>query len=71
MKTIRVADDCCLFCSRHGNVGGGHVFIGKRHKDGSLRSSDGWMCIEHQSACAIQICPDCLLPLVEAGKVLK
>lgn len=54
-----MADDACLFCGLHGEYSGGHLFIGKRQEDGSLKSDTGWICIEHQSDCTVQICPGC------------
>lgn len=58
-EKIRMADDSCLFCGTHGEHAGGHLFIGKRQKSGNLLSDSGWLCIEHLSTCAIQICPNC------------
>ena len=59
-KTIRMADDSCLFCGLHGDHSGGHLFIGKPNKEGNLISDSGWLCIEHLSICAVQICPACV-----------
>lgn len=60
MKKIMMADDCCLFCGRHSEVAGGHLFIGKYNKaKGWYESESGWIAIEHIGTCAVQICPDC------------
>lgn len=60
MKSIRMADDSCLFCEMHGIIAGGHLFIGKVGENGWIRSKEGWLCIEHLAHCAVQICPDCV-----------
>lgn len=59
-ERISMADDSCLFCGLHGEEAGGHLFIGKRNKDGNLISDTGWLCIEHLACCAVQICPGCV-----------
>lgn len=64
--TLRLADDACLFCGLHGEIAGGHVFIGKRNKEGWLVSDSGWVCIEHKANCEVQICPTCVKPHLPA-----
>lgn len=59
-ENIRMADDACLFCGLHGEIVGGHLFVGKRQKDETLLSASGWWCIEHLACCAVQICPACV-----------
>jgi len=62
---VRMVDDACLFCGKHGEIAGGHLFVGQRNSKGWLISKSGWVCIEHLVNCAVQVCPDCAkkLPL--------
>ena len=71
IEQIRMVDDCCLFCGTHGEHAGGHLFIGKRQTDdGRLISDTGWVCIEHQANCAVQICSECAKKIYGEGLVV-
>jgi len=71
-ETFRLVDDSCLFCGLHGDIGGGHLFVGKQDKDGNFRSKTGWLCIPYLSMCEVQICPKCVEKhTLQEGKLIE
>lgn len=69
----RIADDCCVFCGLHSNIGGGHYFKGYMNKQGNIEGTapnKGWIFKEHLSGCIFQICFECVKKIKAGGMAL-